>query len=1288
MTITLARFPKFKALGILSLLVAGGFVLKWAMAITAFTPANQPIGYVAQEEMTNFNVTSGFESSFMPEYNREFWSGDLNMFPVTAGGVVDRGNPRWGTGAGDLLNGLNFATQRFIGTLSEESGAAGAAVPVPFLAGSLSSDQQGYFTPAINGTGYAAATIVNYLRGERANEDASRLRVRGSTVLGDIIHSRPFFVDDNDHPTVFVGSNDGMLHAFSASTATVADGGDGGMERWAYVPSMLLPKMAHLADASYGHDYYVDGQIVVATVGTGVSAKRMLFGSLGAGGKGLYALDITSLTATTDQEAANKAVWEITPDFRKYNGHKITTTDYARLGYTYGTPVVAKMDVNGTITDVVLVGNGYDQGANGEAYVYVINAATGALIRAIQVGNTGSGVPNGIFNLAAVAYANNNNYADRAYAGTLNGTMYKIDFSGNVPAGWVATPVFVQSQAITSTPAVARHPNGGLMVVFGTGKVLTGTFGTFNHAGAGSWTTPSTGDLLDSQSHYVYGIWDGAPVANDTLLDQTLTARIYTLPDNSILPVRTLTANVPNWTSGAGHHYGWRVQLPNPGERVIGEGSFIEGGRFYVNSYNPTVNPTLVPGTSTDIFGENWLMEFNYLTGGSSTTPFLDMDGNLLLNNKDRILYTQEDVDSGYTTAPNIGTAFLTPSAKGIPIGKRIAGGVQSQPVLIQLATLNTTLFTQNPDVIYPPTSTASRGVAGGHFDVDIYYTSGGRPMNCSGTTLGVAGVAASGKITFNYSSNNSTAKNVTKLKITVDGDILYDGIPNSQSPNNLDDFVVNNALSGTRFVLKKNAGSNNVLGISAAKPGTAFNGANIVVELTTNGTAPGYTITPMAGGVDIASGQSDSDTTCTVVTHEHEYDDKYDKTGVDFLHPSDLSFRLGLVIQNDSTPFKVLMMNQYLSPALMLNIEYPAYNPASLAGYVNVRDYQTSTTLPSRVLPPPATVPMAISNLPTYTLGGGNVPGYPATTKLGSLAINMPVDAFTVRDWWAGAGGLAADQRVGLHPTSPACVYNGLAQYANSAPTPSVGADMYTPVEPPADGAPGPGTAQTTTGARHNGALTLQIIRADTPDSALEMNVANRPEYGWRIKHDQFFGYVLAEYNIYWHHPRRVCYQDSTTKWYNGSSGGNGQPSASSGAWNTPAAMRPKDVFNNDILGWTKNPPDDSHNSATTSQPALGSSDPKIGAFGVAGTVLNTTTHNGVTTIKYTDGSTTVITRTLLDGGRVQIRTQVYDANQNLLSDTTVTVANADGTVTTGGTEVGRNPKTGRVSWRELFRP
>lgn len=1213
------KLQKAHVFGVIALLGISIVIVRLSIAITAFVPQNQPIGYVAQDEVTNYDLTGGNETLFRGEYKRDYWGGNLFAYPVDAtGNVQTGGGDRWTNGAKDHIDGQNYDTGRFIATMKDDG------TKVAFRSTSLSVTQQAALAATINGTTYTAANIVNFLRGDRSNEGASALRQR-STVLGDIVHSRPYYVADATNPTVFVGANDGMLHAIN-----VADG----TERWAYVPSMLISKLKTLAyspaDAAlpFSHDYFVDGQINIGNITISGSAHRILVGGLGSGGKGVYALDITgsaALTAANETDVAGKILWEITPSKVNYATPTVhstaastaaSATAYSKLGYTYGVPTLAKINHGGTSMDVVIIGNGYDEAATGESYLFVINAATGALVKAIQAGTAGAANPNGLSNPVALD-TDADGYVDRVYAGDLNGTLWKFDLSSTTVSSWSASALLVTSpaQAITSTPGVAAHPNGGYMVSFGTGKILTGAYGTYNH-GTSTWTTAATGDLGDTSVHYVYGVWDGAPAANAVLLTQTLTERSYTYAGVTTR-VRRATANVPNWTSGATNHKGWKVALP-AGERVVGEGSFTENGRFYFISYNPTVAPYAVSGTTTDIYGENWLMELNYLTGGSSTSPFLDMDSNLLLNDSDRIAYIASDtIPSGKV----VGDRILSPSQDGIPVGKWLSNGVQSQPILVQLQTLNTTLFNQNPDVIFPPTTTVSRGVAGGHFDVDNFY---GSYNNCTG--VGGAGTQAIGYIDFTYSNN----KDISSFSITIGGvNVLSNNNPPSKSRSGLEDWVVS-SFSSADYTAKV---SNNKIKITKKAVGVA---TPAVVVSATGLSSSDYTITAFSGGTAASTPSSISGTNCDYVKHIHEYDDKYDKTGVNMLNASEAAFNLSNAITDTSTNFKVLMMNQYLSPAVSLHIGNSSYSPSSSAGYVSVKNYQTAANLD-------------ITAVPTYN-----------RSNIGSLAVNMPVDAFAVKDWW-GTG----DLRVGLHSVSPGCTWSGNDE----------GADMYQPVTPPSNGTDGPGTAGTTDGARHNGVLTVQIIKDTTPASAIEENVSGRPEYGYRVKHANFYDYVLVEYIFYWHHPRNMCYSTSGTAWKKTNNSGD--------AWNTDALMTGS--------GWTKAPPEDNAVSTANGTPATGSTDPKIGALGSTGAgCTSTTTVSGnvtTTTSNCADGSSTTTVQTANSNGTVTIVITNYGADGAVLSTTTSVVANASGSVKTGGDERGLQARTGRVSWHELVR-
>jgi hypothetical protein len=402
----------------------------------------------------------------------------------------------------------------------------------------------------------------------------------------------------------------------------------------------------------------------------------------------------------------------------------------------------------------------------------------------------------------------------------------------------------------------------------------------------------------------------------------------------------------------------------------------------------------------------------------------------------------------------------------------------------------------------------------------------------------------------------------------------------------------------------------------------------------------PALAVTPFSGATDASvSGNTCSNGTsrCSFREHTHEYDDIYDRTGVNFLNASDPAYNLSAAVPSLTTEFKVIAQNQYLSPAAKLHIGNPGYLFNVDLGYVSVKNFQTSNTLD-------------LTTVPTYT-----------RSTIGSLAINLPTDAFSNKDWWGGTNGLPADVRDGLHPTEYGCVV-----VSDSA---TRDGNMYQPVIPPAtvtatgNGARGwsaSTTQLTATGVRHNGALTLQIIKANTPNSAIELSVPSKPEYGWRVKAGDFATYVIAEYAMF-HHTKHLglCYGDA---------------------------------------GWTKTPVVDTRtcgsvDSTTTKKCAVPASadagtDPKIGDLSAGGgTVVSATTTVigavSTTTITYSNSQTATITRTENNDGSVTIVTVDADRNR-----TEQIIANKSGAVKTGGDERGLQAKTGRISWRELVAP
>lgn len=668
-------FSKHKKIIVPLALSASALVLLTVFAAAIFTPEAQPIGYVGQPTVSSFIVSTGSEKLFAGDYSSQNWSGNLHSYNLSSAGSIATDTnglaiDNWVGGAAAKINAQHFNTGRKIVTFGSTAG-----VPFTWTSG-ISAAQKTELDATTAATTNTTSPILDYIRGDFSKQQDQTIvgpyRARTSK-LGDIIHSTPFHWSDGASTptkTIFVGANDGMLHAINA---------DDGTERFAYIPSLLMPQLGQLSNPAYTHKYYVDGRLDVSNFRG--SAQTILAGTLGAGGKGLFALDVTNAAATSEADAASKILWEISNTGIKSKNtsvHNVTSTVYANLGYTYSAPTLLTLPSG---TNALVVGNGYNNTGNGRASLFLIDAATGALIKEIDTVSGTTASPNGL-STPTFWDTDNDGKKDVAYAGDIDGNLWK--FSLVAPAYTVTklhSADTSPAQAITSAPSVIKHPLGGYMVNFVTGRMLTDA------------------DKANTATHYAYGIWDGAPASNTTFLSQTLTERTYTSGTTSTR-IRTASSTVPDWTT----QKGWKTALPIGGERLVGDGALIKNSTFMFLSSNPTIAPTATPP------GDNWWMQLNALTGGSNSTVLFDL-------NKDNAFNTADEITVG------------TDSLK--PVGQNFGGGIRSQ--LIQLSALGSDVFQANYDkngASAPATTTTNTttvtttgaGVSGGHFDEDIYY--------------------------------------------------------------------------------------------------------------------------------------------------------------------------------------------------------------------------------------------------------------------------------------------------------------------------------------------------------------------------------------------------------------------------------------------------------------------------------------------------------------------------------------------------------------------------------------
>lgn len=438
-----------------------------------------------------------------------------------------------------------------------------------------------------------SSAVLDYLKGDGSNEQTSAgqgpgiYRYRASK-LGDIVNSAPLYVQSANFgyrvlpaasgggstygsflstkaartAMLYVGANDGMLHAFNAST---------GVESFAYVPNSLFDNVSFnlksLSDPGYVHKYFVDGPLAEGDAYIGGAWKNYLIGSTGAGAKSVFALDIT----TPGSLGTSSVKWE------KNSGD----TGYGDLGNVLGRAAVVHMRDGSW---AAIFGNGYDS-ASGNSVLFIVNIGTGAVIKTIPVGTASGGLstPALLFNQQRELIG--------AYAGDVQGNLWKFDLSGTSATAWTGSRLFTasngtQAQPIIQKPVILVHPNGGYLIVIGTGKFY------------------ETADKTNTDVQSLYGIWDKPGVTTavsgrPALVQQTLTA---------VTGGRTLTSNPIDWTS----KLGWYIDLLGSGERVVGDMSVESGLILFATTFAPTTS--ICDGGGTSQF-----MGVNFLTGGATS---------------------------------------------------------------------------------------------------------------------------------------------------------------------------------------------------------------------------------------------------------------------------------------------------------------------------------------------------------------------------------------------------------------------------------------------------------------------------------------------------------------------------------------------------------------------------------------------------------------------------------------------------------------------------------------------
>lgn len=456
--------------------------------------------------------------------------------------------------------------------------------------------------------------MVNFLRGQTGFEDRTsntaddRLYRAREATMGDALESQPSFLSkpvfnyiDPGYDTflaaqasragsVYIGANDGMMHSFASDT---------GIERWAYVPSQVVPNMWKLADQNYAtlHTNFVNGSpttsdICTANCSNALTAvwKTILIGGLNAGGKGYYALDITDPTTPI-------LLWEF------------TTTSDSDVGFSYGQPIITKK-LDGTWVALLTSGYNNTTGSNpGKGFLYVVNANTGAVISKIATSVGDATTPSGLAKVAAWSEDPSSNVAGFVYGGDLLGNLWRFDINAATVLKFAELKdPLGNPQPITNTPTLGLVANNRAVFI-ATGKYL------------------EIPDLTDTQVQSLYAIRDDE--SNSTLINPRTILVEQTITVGT--GIRTGSNNSVDFSSGRG----WFIDFPDSGERANIDMRLVQG-TLLVATIVPS-NTVCSPG------GFGWLNFFNYLTGGvldAGSTVSLKYDATIVGIN---ILYIQGD---------------------------------------------------------------------------------------------------------------------------------------------------------------------------------------------------------------------------------------------------------------------------------------------------------------------------------------------------------------------------------------------------------------------------------------------------------------------------------------------------------------------------------------------------------------------------------------------------------------------------------------------------------------------
>lgn len=540
------------------------------------------------------NITQGEDSLFSSTYRTVSWYGDLMSYKInTTTGSVGT-NSVWS--AKELLQKKDI-TKRVVYFLDAKNKKVDDFTPEKIKSSaysqyfdgkgsSLSQSIDGSLSGNSKAMANDSTNLINYLKGyttfDKGVNSTDPLYRKREWILGDFVNSPATYVGKRRYKwtdsgymaynleasakqkMVYIGGNDGMLHAFNADT---------GEEVWALVPGQSMPNMYKLADYQYDQNHlnFVDGQITVMDAFIQNRWRTVLISGLGGGGKGYFALDITDPLKPS-------YLFEMCSDS---NICSITDSD---LGYTFGAPIITKRNYDGQW--VAYMSNGYDSN-NGKGIIYEVSLDT-LTKRNISMPTSASYANQVGLSKINGYYPNfdSENKTDTLFAGGLNGNIYRVDVTKDSPAITTVGKAVDGSgvpQPITTKIELGKYKEQ-LILFVATGKYL------------------SPVDNSSTQTQSVYGIKDGT-IEYGTLRNRSDIVKQSVIPGATSMQGSTKTVDYSN-------DIGWMLDLTGKsGERVNVDPALAVGTLNILSN---------IPATSTCTAGGTaWYYQIDFTTGGA-----------------------------------------------------------------------------------------------------------------------------------------------------------------------------------------------------------------------------------------------------------------------------------------------------------------------------------------------------------------------------------------------------------------------------------------------------------------------------------------------------------------------------------------------------------------------------------------------------------------------------------------------------------------------------------------------